>query len=273
MRLLRASLRKLARRPASWVTLVLVIALNALILLALLAATRVAEDPQAALGARVVFTFPGAYAILLGFVMLFGPLFAVAYGGAVAGSEWGWGTLKAAVARGESRTRYTLATYAAVAIFTAIGLVLTYAATVLIAALMALLSDISLSGLTGLEDPAFLLEQFARAIVALSMTAAFGFAIATVTRSQLAGIIVGVGLSFAEGIAGIFLPEVFKWFPFAAASAATSGTGSGAFGGGGDGGPTIVQLDPDVALLAVVAWLAGALVVAALWTERAEISG
>jgi hypothetical protein len=191
----------------------------------------------------------------------------------VAGSEWGWGTLKAAVARGESRTRYTLATYAAVAIFTAIGLVLTYGATVLIAALMALLSDISLSGLTALEDPGFLLEQFARAILALSMTAAFGFAIATVTRSQLAGIIVGVGLSFAEGIAGIFLPEVFKWFPFAAASAATSGTGSGAFGGGGDGGPAIVQLDPNVALLAVVAWLAGALVVSALWTERAEISG
>ena len=48
------------------------------------------------------------------------------------------------------------------------------------------------------------------------MNAAFGYAIATVARSQLAGIAVGVGLFFAEGIAGLFLPDVFKWFPFSA---------------------------------------------------------
>ena len=46
------------------------------------------------------------------------------------------------------------------------------------------------------------------------MNAAFGYAVATVARSQLAGIAVGVGLFFAEGIAGLFLPDVFQWFPF-----------------------------------------------------------
>ena len=51
-----------------------------------------------------------------------GGLLAVTYGAAIAGSEWAWGTLKSAVARGESRTRYTLLGYAAVALFTLFGL-------------------------------------------------------------------------------------------------------------------------------------------------------
>ena len=37
------------------------------------------------------------------------------YGAAIAGSEWTWGTLKAAVARGESRSRYQLLSFASIA--------------------------------------------------------------------------------------------------------------------------------------------------------------
>jgi ABC-2 type transport system permease protein len=268
--MVRANLRKLVRRPASWVTLGLLVGLNGLILLALLAASQVSTDPAAALGARQVFTFPAAYSLLLGFVMLFGPLFAVAYGGAIAGSEWGWGTLKAAVSRGESRTRYTLAMYAAVAIAIWIGLVVAYLAAILMAIALSAIVGVSLAGVGEVDDAGALVEHFLRAAVALAMTGAFGLAIATVTRSQLAGIVVGVGLSFAEGIAGLFLPEVFKWFPFAAASAATATAGSSF---GGDGGPSPVQLDSTTALLVVIAWLVAALVVLAAWTERAEING
>ena len=63
-------------------------------------------------------------------------------------------------------------------------------------------------------------ELFGRAALALAMDAALGFAIATIARSQLAGIGVGIGLFFVEGIAGIFLPDVFKWFPFSRRRAA-----------------------------------------------------
>ena len=52
-------------------------------------------------------TFPGAYELVLALILGIGGLLAVTYGAAIAGSEWGWGTLKAAVARGESRSRYT----------------------------------------------------------------------------------------------------------------------------------------------------------------------
>jgi hypothetical protein len=52
--------------------------------------------------------------------------------------------------------------------------------------------------------------------------------------------------------------------------------GNGGFGGnGGGGGPaaTTTPLSADFALLLVAVWLVGSLVVAAGFTERAEITG
>ena len=49
------------------------------------------------------------------------------------------------------------------------------------------------------------------------------------------------------------------------------GGGGGRFGGGGGG--ILNQLQPNEALLVVLAWLVGSLIVASLFTERAEISG
>ena len=111
MRLFIAGLRKLMRRPATWVTLAL--------------GRPVGVDHgggrddggqwQPGAGWRagrrralLLVTFPGAYTIILFFLLGLGGLFAVLYGAAIAGSEWNWGTLKSAVARGESRCRYVL---------------------------------------------------------------------------------------------------------------------------------------------------------------------
>jgi hypothetical protein len=110
--------------------------------------------------------------------------------------------------------------------------------------------------------------QAVGATLALSMDAALGFAIATIARSQLAGIGVGIGVFFFEGIAGAFLPQVFKWFPFSAASAVVASNG-----GANGGGPAQVRLEPDIAIVVVLVWLVAALVIASLWTERAEIAG
>ena len=63
---------------------------------------------KAAEAALLLVTFPGAYTLIISFILGLGGLFAVIYGAAVAGSEWTWGTLKSAVARGESRSRYQL---------------------------------------------------------------------------------------------------------------------------------------------------------------------
>ena len=100
---------------------------------------------------------------------------------------------------------------------------------------------------------------------------ALGFAIATLARSQLAGIGAGIAFYFGEAFAGVFLPDIVKYGPFSVASASL-GT-SGGFGGGGGGEPAIGALSQETAFLLVGVWLVGALLVAALVTDRAEITG
>jgi hypothetical protein len=268
VRLFGATLRKLIRRPATWITFVLFIGLLGLIFLALIAGSQQADDPDAALAARIFVTFPGAYSAILTLILGIGGLLTVAYGAAIAGSEWTWGTLKAAVARGESRTRYTLLGFAGVLAVVLIGMLVAFLVGVVLAVIGASLLNVPLSGMTENGALADLGQQLARSGLSLAMSTAVGFAIATITRSQLAGIGVGIVLYFAEGIAGIFLPQIMKWFPFSAAGAVVAEDSSFS-----NGGAALQRLDPDLAVVVVLVWLAAGLLVAALWTERAEISG
>ena len=108
---------------------------------------------------------------------------------AVAGSEWTWGTLKNAVARGESRSRYTLLSFAAIAVVIAVGLVVAFVIGVAAALLGASLAGVSTSGLNDSATLGRLPEQFVRGWLAIIEEGALGFAIATLARSQLAGIV------------------------------------------------------------------------------------
>jgi ABC-2 type transport system permease protein len=270
MRLFLAGLRKLVRRPATYVTFGLLVGLLALILIAVGATA----GRQAANGdgreALLLVTFPGAYTLILSFILGLGGLFAVIYGAAVAGSEWTWGTLKSAVARGESRSRYQLLSFAAIAIMVGLGLVLALAAGVAVAVVGAGLGGVSTAGLGDAATLGTIPELLGRGWLAIVEEGALGFAIATLARSQLAGIGAGIAVYFGEQFAGIFLPDIVKYLPFNAANAVVATGGGGGFGGGG---ATLPRLEPDVAMVVVAAWLVGALVVSALFTERAEISG
>ncbi len=84
------------------------------------------------------------------------------------------------------------------------------------------------------------------------------------------GIGVGIAFYFGGTFAGLFLPDVVKYLPFSVANAAVSTGESDGFGGGGS---QVVALEANTALLLVVVWLIGALVVAAVYTACAEISG
>jgi ABC-type transport system involved in multi-copper enzyme maturation permease subunit len=273
VKLFVASLRKLVRRPVTYVTFGLLVGLLALILLAVGATAGRPEAGPNSEAALLLVTFPGAYSIIVSFILGLGGLFAVIYGAAVAGSEWSWGTLKAAVARGESRSRYQLVSFAAIAVMVGLGLVVAFGVGVLVAVIAANLGGVSTAGLGDTTALRELPELFARGWLAMIEQGALGFAIATLARSQLAGIGVGIAVYFGEGFASIFLPDIIKYLPFDAASAVVATpSGNGGFGGGG-GAPAVVALEPNTALIVVAAWLIGALVVTALFTERAEISG
>ena len=146
MSLFLSGLRKLVRRPATWVTLGLLAGLLVLIVIAVTATVNRA-GPSAAERLSLI-TFPAAYDAILTFILGLGGLFAVIYGAAIAGSEWQWGTLKNAVARGQSRSRYVLLTFASVAVAIAVGLVVTFLVGVVAALLGATVAGVSTSGLT-----------------------------------------------------------------------------------------------------------------------------
>ena len=268
MRLFVSGLQKLATRMATLLTFGLLAGLLVLIDLAV-ATTGGAGGPRQGQGnALVLITFPGAYDQILRFMLGLGGLFAVIYGAAIAGSEWTWGTLKTAVVRGESRSRYLLATFAAISTVLMIGLLATFVIGVAAAALGATIAGVSLDGIGDGTVLRALPEHFVRGWVAITATAALGFAVATLARSQLAGIGVGIAFYFGETFAGIFLPDVVKFLPFHL-SASAVGAGGG-FGPPSAAGPV---MSIDTALVLVVVWLVGSLVVAAGFGERAEITG
>jgi hypothetical protein len=164
-----------------------------------------------------------------------------------------------------------LATFAAIAVVAAFGLLFAFAIGVVSAAAGAAVAGVSLAGIGNADALGRLPEHFLRGWIAIVMEGSIGFAIATLARSQLAGIGAGIALYFAEGFASIFLPDVVKYLPF---DLATTAVGPSGFGGGGGGPPvSATPLSADLALLLVVAWLIGSLVVAAGFTERAEITG
>ena len=270
MRLLRSNLRRLVRRPATLVTYLLLIGLILLIYLAVIVAAQQAVDPESALASRMILTFPNAWFLALTMVVGIGGLLGVTYGAAIAGSEWTWGTLKASVARGERRAWYALMGIAGAVVMAWAGTLVAYAAglgATLVGANVIKTTSDSVIDAAAFGQLALLLG---RAGLAIAMDVAIGFTIATVARSQIAGIGAGIGLYLGEGIIGVFLPGIIKWAPFAAVSAMMAG---GEQGLGATTTGTALRLDPWKATLVAAAWLVLACTVAALWTERAEISG
>jgi ABC-2 type transport system permease protein len=267
MRIFLAGIRKLVRRPATWVTILLLVGLLVLVFVAVGATYRQTSDQPGARNALLLLMFPGAYLLVLSFILGLGGLLAVIYGAAVAGSEWSWGTLKAAVARGEGRTRYMLFSFAAIAVMVGVGLVIAFAIGVVAALLGAALAGVSTTGIGDERTLRGLPEQLARGWIAIVEEAALGFAVATIARSQLAGVGAGIALYFGEQFAGLFLPDIVKYLPFQAANAVV------AVGEEVSSQQIVRSLDPNTALLVVAAWLVGALIVSSLVTERAEIGG
>jgi ABC-type transport system involved in multi-copper enzyme maturation permease subunit len=220
-----------------------------------------------------VLTFPGAYDADIALTFSFVGIIGLIYVATAAGTEWSWGTLKVAVARGESRWRYTVSTYASMATVLVVGLVVTF-----VAGIIAVFIGASIAGLQvgNPLDPALLgrsMVKLIRCAVALTSLGAVGYAVAMVSKSQMAGIGTVIGYYLVSIIGPSLLPgivkEIFKYLPFSISSDAI----------GMDGPPvkgvtsSASLVDPNLALLITVAWLVGLLAVAAWSVERTEITG
>jgi ABC-2 type transport system permease protein len=218
-----------------------------------------------------LLTFPGAYDAIISLVFEFVGIVGLIYVATAAGSEWSWGTLKVAVTRGESRWKYTLATFASLSVILVIGLVITF-----FVGIVAALIGASLAGLPAGNpaDPSLVgqtLVKLVRCAVALLALTSLGYAVAMIAKSQMAGIGTIIGYFVISFIGPALLPgfikQIFDYLPFSVSANAIGlqGPPDAASSGG--------ALDPNVALLITVAWLVGLLGIAALSVERTEIAG
>jgi ABC-type transport system involved in multi-copper enzyme maturation permease subunit len=272
MTLALAGIRKFRTRTATFVSLLIAVALMVLQFVIVGAAYRAApNDPSSGLTEDLVtwmLTFPGLIDAVLAIAFGFGSLIALIYVAVAAGSEWSWGTLKVAVARGESRRNYVLATFASLAVILGIGLVITF-----VAGIAAAVAGGSLAGLpTGTVDGPMLgdaLVKLIRAWIALVGLASVAYAVSMVAKSPMAGVGTVIGLFIATTIVSLVpvVREVFKYLPFA--------TSSDAIGLGSQPGSNmgLSVLDPNVAMAVTLAWLVGLLAVAVIATDRAEVTG
>ena len=269
MKLFGTRLDMLLRRTATWVLLLALAVIISLVFVSIGAFTDRAAATPTSMMATMLVRFPGAYDQVVAFLLGLGGLFAVVFGASVAGSEWDWGTLKFATTRGQRRSAYMLILFGAVALLIVFGVLIVFAVGVVAAYVGALIAGVPTDGITDSEALRNLPNLLGRAWLAITAEAAVGYAIATLARSQLAGIGAGIALYFGGTFLQLLLPGVVKWLPFNAANAVVAGNRSEQMA---MMGMQMEQLQPNLALVVVALWLIGSLVVTAVYVERAEIS-
>jgi hypothetical protein len=279
MRLVLAGVRKLRTRTASFVSLLIVIAIVAVPLMLIGASLNSMSSGSAdSTGFESSFKFPNAYDLVLALVFAYGGLVAMIYVATIGGSEWTSGTLKAAIARGESRSRYAVATFASASIVLGIGLVATFLVGVVAAVIGVTLGGVSLAGIADGPAVAQVLIRVVRCWIAIVAMASVAYAIAMVAKSQMAGIGTVIGVFIASSIVPFLLPEQIRklldYLPFSIANVAIGLPGFTGTSGSSD--PSAIgstTIDPNFAMIVTLAWLIGSVAVAAISTERAEITG
>jgi ABC-type transport system involved in multi-copper enzyme maturation permease subunit len=286
IRLIGAELLKLRRRWATYVVLGVLVVLMALVYL-LIGALSSRADEDGAAGVSLILRFPNAYAVINQFVFGLGSLLAVAYAAAIGGADWTWGVLRVVVARGEGRSRYVLAKAIGIAIVLIVGVLIAYGSGVLFtfgAASLASVSPGQPLGTTGTET---LWMSLILGTFVLLQRAAIGYAVAVLTRSQVAGVVVGIILflgesilatiltvmSIGRGFGGGLVQRETQWYQYLPFSIGDSVLSAAASSLPSDLSEALLQPVPlQQALIGTGVYLVAALAVAALATERAEIA-
>lgn len=230
MSLLGASLIKLAWRPAAIRTLMLLVGLVLVIYVLIGAMVLQEADPTLRTSVQQPLVFPGAMGSMAGLLVVFAGIAGAAFGGLVAGAEWNWNTYRVALTRGESRVRYALGLFIALALLALLAWVILYGfgiGVVVVAAAAVGVSSGSPLALPLEQHLLLLLAGWWAILVQLSLA----FAISFITRSVVTGVATVMGLIMAELIGVAFIPiDLLQWAPFTAASslvkiAGTSGLG------------------------------------------------
>ncbi len=286
--LIRAELLKIRRRQATLVLLVVQIVLMALIFLVTGGVYKIFE----------IIEFPGAYAIFRETIFAVGGLLAIVFAAAYVGADWNWGVLRAIIARGESRERYLLAKFLAMAITLAVATLLFFALGFVFTYLQGLIYDIPVASPLRGDGLIHLGVWLVFGYLVLLQRAAIGFAVAAVVRSQVAGAVVGIVLFLVETtvtaiLAVLSLPQTLldqingtvqthgpEWFQFLPINIGNQVFNSLPGSGGvtdaassGDVTSLLLRSVPfEIALPVVFIYLVAALALAAFTLRRQQIA-
>jgi ABC-type transport system involved in multi-copper enzyme maturation permease subunit len=126
----------------------------------------------------------------------FGGILMVIVASSLIGSEFGWNTLRPLVARAASRSSLLSAKWIMVALYTVAIVIVGVIASMAIAAIASLLMGLDISLPSALWDD-YALGTLRWVAASLPYTV-IAFAVALLTRSNAAGIAIGIGLSFVE---------------------------------------------------------------------------
>jgi hypothetical protein len=286
IRLVGAELLKLRRRWATYVVLGVLVVLMALVYL-LIGALSSRGDESDGPGINLILRFPNAYAVINQFVFGLGSLLAVAYAAAIGGADWTWGVLRVVVARGEGRSRYVLAKAVGIGIVLVIGVLIAYGAGILFTFGAASLASMSAGSAIGSSSTDTLWKSLVLGAFVLLQRATIGYAVAVLTRSQVAGVVVGIILFLGESILATILTVMSigrsfgggvaqqdtQWYQFLPFSIGDSVLSAAASSLPGDLSEALLRPVPlEQAVIITGVYLVVALAIASLATERAEIA-
>jgi ABC-type transport system involved in multi-copper enzyme maturation permease subunit len=208
--------------------------------------------------------------VAMDIVSFLASLLAVIMSASIVGTEYGWGTIRALLPRARSRVGVLAAKLTALAIFDLVLIVAGFLAGLGMSSLIAAAEE----GVSGELGGDFLLESIAaigRTSYVLLPYTALAFFVAVITRSNAAGIAIGLAVLLAESIVLAIvtaITDLFDWLGDVLfsenAAAITSYNGSG---NGDDSLP-----DPWQAVLVLGLWIVAFVAVSIVIFRRRDVT-
>jgi ABC-type transport system involved in multi-copper enzyme maturation permease subunit len=199
--LLQSELFRLRKRPMSWVMPVILGGLIAAVYVIFYFAARHSADPSRLdrITLPWVFNIGGTFVIQVGIILL------TVLASSVIGSEYSWNTIRPLLARARSRGAMLTAKWITTALYTVLLVVFGMVVSIIASYVMSRVAGLE-TGATASLFPEVVIGT-GRLIWAAAPYAALAFLIALWTKSNAAGISVGLAVFFVEPIAWLLLRQ------------------------------------------------------------------
>jgi ABC-2 type transport system permease protein len=193
--LMHMELLKLAKRPITWILLILQLSVLGLGTAANLLNLRRADQEMYAYLLQGLI-LPDSLAMASQFIYLFGSIMLAMLAAASVGSEYNWGTVRQVLATGLSRTRFAGAKLLGLAIIAAIFVVLPICIQIPLSVWVS--QTYQQPVLAASVDPSWITALIGRTYLVVIMPMAFAMFIGIVTRSQVVSVGATLGILIAD---------------------------------------------------------------------------